>query len=384
VLLAACAVLLTGGCRSGPAGLSAPVTPGAGATPVPQARIAVTPATGAVDVRPDLPVTVTATKGRLTEVTVRDGEDRDVGGTLAADGSTWTSTGRLRLGADYSVSAAAVDANGLATREATRFTTLVPKKDLATSISPLTGSTVGVGMPIVVRLTEPVTNRAQVQQGLVVTTSRPVEGAWRWVSDEELHYRPREYWPAGTRVKLDVRLRGLDAGGGVWGDEDRTIRFRVGASMISVVEIAKHRMTIYRNGKVARRVPISTGKAGFLTRNGIKVISEKHRLKVMDASTIGIGRGDPEYYRLDVRYALRVTNSGEFVHAAPWSAGSQGRVNVSHGCVGMSTANAIWLFDHTHVGDVVQVVGSPRTLEPGNGWTDWNVPWETWLAGSAA
>jgi lipoprotein-anchoring transpeptidase ErfK/SrfK len=153
--------------------------------------------------------------------------------------------------------------------------------------------------------------------------------------------------------------------------------------MISVVDVNRLRLTVYRNGKVARVIPVSTGKAGFLTRNGIKVISEKHVLKIMDASTIGISKNDPEYYRLEVPYALRVTNSGEFVHAAPWSVASQGRARVSHGCVGMSTPNAIWLFNQTHVGDIVQVVGSPRHLEPGNGWTDWNVKWSTWLKGSA-
>jgi lipoprotein-anchoring transpeptidase ErfK/SrfK len=153
--------------------------------------------------------------------------------------------------------------------------------------------------------------------------------------------------------------------------------------MVSVVNVPRHTLTVYRNGKRARTIPVSTGKAGFLTRNGTKVVLEKHTLKVMDATTIGIGKSDPEYYRLDVPYALRVTWSGEFVHAAPWSTGSQGRANVSHGCVGMGMSNAIWLFNNTHVGDVIKVVGSPRTLEPGNGYTDWNVSWDKWLEGSA-
>jgi lipoprotein-anchoring transpeptidase ErfK/SrfK len=153
--------------------------------------------------------------------------------------------------------------------------------------------------------------------------------------------------------------------------------------MVSTVDVARHTLTVRRNGKVQRVIPVSTGKDGFLTRNGIKVVLEKHTMKVMDASTIGIGKSDPEYYRLEVPYALRVTWSGEFVHAAPWSVGSQGRANVSHGCVGMSMSNAIWLFNQTHIGDIVRVVNSPRTLEPGNGYTDWNVPWSTWLRGSA-
>jgi lipoprotein-anchoring transpeptidase ErfK/SrfK len=153
--------------------------------------------------------------------------------------------------------------------------------------------------------------------------------------------------------------------------------------MVSVVDVDAHTLTVWRNGQKARVIPVSTGKDGFLTRNGTKVILEKHTLKIMDARTIGIYPGDPEYYRLEVPYAMRITWSGEFVHAAPWSVGSQGRDNVSHGCVGMSPSNAIWLFNQTTVGDVVQVTGSPRTLEPGNGYTDWNVSWSEWLEGSA-
>jgi lipoprotein-anchoring transpeptidase ErfK/SrfK len=169
----------------------------------------------------------------------------------------------------------------------------------------------------------------------------------------------------------------------VWGLTSRTVKFRTGSSMISVVDVNKRTLTVTRNGEVARVIPVTTGKAGFLTRNGIKVILEKHQLKVMDATTIGISQGDPEYYRLDVPYAMRVTWSGEFVHSAPWSVGSQGRTNVSHGCVGMSPTNAVWLYNQSTVGDVVKVVGSPRSLEPGNGYTDWNVSWEDWTAGSA-
>ena len=333
--------------------------------------------------RPDAPIKVTAANGKLTSVVLTGRKGRTVEGTIAADGTTWTATGGLTLNTTYTVLATAVNADGVSSSTTSEFTTVKPKHRLTTSISPLNGQTVGVGMPIVVRLSDPVKDRAAVEGALTVTTSKAIEGSWTWLSDEELHFRPREYWPAGTKVTVDVKLKDVEAGRGVWGAEERTIKFRVGSSMVSVVDVNKLRLTVYRNGKVARVIPVSTGKAGFLTRNGIKVVSEKHTLKIMDASTIGISKSDPEYYRLEVPYALRVTNSGEFVHAAPWSVASQGRARVSHGCVGMSTSNAIWLFNQTHVGDIVQVVGSPRGLEPGNGWTDWNVKWSTWLKGSA-
>jgi lipoprotein-anchoring transpeptidase ErfK/SrfK len=154
--------------------------------------------------------------------------------------------------------------------------------------------------------------------------------------------------------------------------------------MVSVVDVAAHTLTVRRDGELLRVIDVTTGKAGFLTRNGVKVVSEKHRMKIMDAATTGISRSSSEYYRLEVPLAMRVSNSGEFVHAAPWSTGSQGRANVSHGCVGMSMADARWLFELSRVGDIIEVVNSPRAISIGNGWTDWNVPWQAWTTGGPA
>jgi lipoprotein-anchoring transpeptidase ErfK/SrfK len=381
VVASAAGLLLTSGCES----TTSPAAQAAAGAEQPRAavKIAFSPDTSSVDVRPDTTVAVTATDGKLTTVTLLDAAGRSIDGQLASDGSSWTSTGLLRLAQHYRVSAAAVDADGLSTDSTAIFTTVKPKKVLETSISPLSGSTVGVGMPIVMRFNKAVTDRAAVERALTVQSSKAIEGAWSWISDTEVHFRPKSYWPANDRITLDVKLRGVEAGRNLWAMKNRTIKFSTSSSMVSVVNVPRHTLTVYRNGKVARTIPVSTGKAGFLTRDGIKVVLEKHTLKVMDATTIGIRKGDPEYYRLDVPYALRVTWSGEFVHAAPWSTGSQGRANVSHGCVGMGMANAIWLFNQTHVGDIVKVVGSPRTLEPGNGYTDWNVSWNKWLQGSA-
>ena len=142
-------------------------------------------------------------------------------------------------------------------------------------------------------------------------------------------------------------------------------------------------MTVTIDGQVARTIPVTTSKDGFLTRGGTRVISETLEDICMDAASTGATPGDPEYYNLDVRYALRMTNTGEFIHAAPWSVTSQGVANVSHECVGMSTANARWLFQRSRVGDLVTIVSSTRDLEPGNGLTQCNVPWEDWQAGSA-
>jgi lipoprotein-anchoring transpeptidase ErfK/SrfK len=380
------ALALLSGCTSTPSasGPAAQAAVDAGdAAKVSAASIDVTPASASVDVPVDQPVTVTAADGKLTAVTLTDQKDRTVAGAMSADGASWTSTDPLRIADHYRLVAAAVDRAGVTTERSAFFATVAPRKILETSISPLSGQSVGVGMPIIVRFNTTVRDRAAVEQALTVTSSKPAEGAWSWVSDTEVHYRPKEFWPAYSDVKLDVNLKNVDAGRGVWGMANRTVKFHTGSSMVSTVDVDRHTLTVYRNGKKTRVIPVTTGKADFLTRNGIKVILEKHTLKIMDASTIGIAQGSPDYYRLEVPYAMRVTWSGEFVHAAPWSTGDQGRDNVSHGCVGMSMTNAIWLFNKSTVGDVVKVVGSSRPLEPGNGYTDWNVSWSDWLAGSA-
>jgi len=378
------ALVLLSGCTSTSSTPATQAAIGAAAQAAPPATtIEVEPASASTDVAPNQPVIVTATAGTLQTVSLVDDKGRVTAGEIAPDGATWTSSSPLKVARHYRLEASAVDAEGRTTQQMAFFATVTPRAVLETSISPLDGQNVGVGMPVVVRFSERVSDRAAVEEALTVTSSKPIVGSWSWMSDEEVHFRPEEFWPQGTDVTVDVALRGVDAGRGVWGMKDRVVKFSTGSSMISIIDVDNYTLKVFRNGKRLRTIPVSTGKAGFLTRNGTKVILEKHTLKVMDAATIGISPGDPEYYRLDVPYAMRVTWSGEFVHAAPWSVGSQGRDNVSHGCVGMSRSNAIWLFNMSTVGDVVQVVGSPRELEPGNGYTDWNVSWADWTAGSA-
>jgi lipoprotein-anchoring transpeptidase ErfK/SrfK len=351
----------------------------------PPAHIAVTPKDGATGVKPAQPVKVRVEGGRLTRVTLTDADGSKVPGNLSTDNATWSSRGVLDFTSRYTVTASAANADGAPTTSRTTFTTIKPKSELHTAVVPLSGETVGIGLPIQVHFSAPVENRAAVERNLVVESDPAVVGAWHWIDSETVRYRPKEYWTAGTKVTLHVRLQGVDAGNGVYGDEERDIPFTIGRAVRSVVDAKALRMKVYVDGALARTVPVTTGKKGFETRNGIKVVLEKYKLKIMDARTVGISPDDPDYYRLRVHWAIRVTWSGEFVHGAEWSTAAQGRERVSHGCVGMSLSNAKWLFGLTKRGDIIQVVHSPtsKTMELDNGFGDWNLSWSEWTAGSA-
>jgi lipoprotein-anchoring transpeptidase ErfK/SrfK len=375
-LLAAC------GGNSAPAGAAG--GSGSGSTPpaVPAAALQLTPAAGAV-VDPTTPVTVKATSGKIQEVTVTAGDGSVVPGVLNPDG-TWSSTSPLPLAATLAVAATGVNSTGKVSQFTSAFTTVTPTTTVKPwSISPLNNETVGVAMPIVVKFSSPVTDRAAVEARLTVATTKPVVGSWYWVSDSEVHYRPQTYWPAGTDVTLHADLNGVKTGDGAWGVQDRTIVFHVGAAVVSTVDVTAHTLTVTKDGALLKTIPITTGKQGYLTRNGTKVVMSKEKTRTMDSTTVDIPASSPDHYHITVQYAMRLTNSGEFLHAAPWSTGSQGESNVSHGCTGMSTDNAAWLFDLLTRGDPVTYVNSNRALEPGNGWTDWNVSTDNWLKGSA-
>jgi lipoprotein-anchoring transpeptidase ErfK/SrfK len=337
----------------------------------------------------DTRVAVRASSGTLEDVAVYHGKQTPknmVRGELDGDKGTWRANDLLEPGVKYTVVSKGSDEAGASktSRQTFRTESLTLDEQTYPSVAPLQGETVGVGMPVIVTFDLPVAKRAEIERHLNVESSKDVKGTWHWMSDTEVHYRPKTYWPSGTKVKVDVGINGVNAGNGIYGQEDRKVAFKVGSSVVSTVNVATHQMDVEINGEHARTIPITAGKPGFTTRSGVKVIMEKHEVKAMDAATVGISEGSSEYYNIpDVQYAMRVTHSGEFLHAAPWSVGSQGNTNVSHGCVGMSTENAAWLFGISKRGDVVKTVNSGRPLDFGNGWTDWDISWKDYKEGSA-
>ena len=342
---------------------------------MPPAQIAVSPADGTTGVRPDAPVTVTASGGPLTDVTVQDADGHSLQGALSDDKASWTS----------SASSAAWRIGSSPTTVTSTLGTLKPKDSADYYLLPSGSGQVGVGMPVVVQFLGLVDadKQAAIEKHVSVTTSPAVKGAWGWLDARQLIWRPASYWAPGTTVKVTADVAGIETRPGIWTKRNASTSFRVGSAMISTVDVAAHTLTVRRNGAVLRTIPVTAGKKGFETRNGVKVVISRETSRQMDAETTGLAKTDPNYYNVKVQYAMRLTWSGEFLHAAPWSVGSQGRANVSHGCTGMSTANARWLFESSKMGDVVKYVNASRPLESYNGYTMWNMSLAQWATHSA-
>lgn len=341
---------------------------------------------GRTDVPVNLQLAVTATDGALQRVTVESDEPGEVTGALSADKSRWVAAERLEPGTAYVVTSVARDSAGGTKRSVTHFSTMDLTLDQQTwaDVAPLDGETVGVGMPVIVTFDVPVTDKASMERHMTVTSEPAQRGSWYWLSDNEAHWRPASYWEAGSDVTVDLDINSVDAGGGIYGQESRHVEFHIGDAHVYKVNAQTHKMQVFSNGRLLRTIPITTGKEGFTTRSGVKVIIEKFREKRMNSETVGIDRDDPEYYDIDdVAFAMRLTYSGEFIHAAPWSVASQGFANVSHGCTGMSDENAHWLYDMTIRGDVAEYVGTDRPMEFTNGWGDWNLSFADYRDGSA-
>lgn len=351
--------------------------PSVSASPVSAASITSSIPGGTRDVKVNRSVRLNVTKGVLSSVQVTSTEGA-VEGTMSSDKLSWQSTSRLQPGATYKVRGVAVDDQGREKRYEAKFRTQVLPMDKQTypSFFPQPGSTVGVGLPVIVRFDIPVTDRDAIQKHLKVTSKPAQVGGFHWISSREVHWRPKTYWKPGTKVTVVADIDSIPAGNGVFGQVSRTNNFTIGRSMISKVDMKNHTMKVFKDGKLIRTIPITTGEQPkFTTRSGTKVIIEKFRKKRMNSETVGIPVDSADGYDLDnVEYAMRLTYSGEFVHAAPWSVGSQGRANVSHGCTGLSTENAGWLYENTIVGDVIEYTGTTKMMTLENGFGDWNLP----------
>lgn len=339
---------------------------------------------GAIGVSVEEPVTVNVEAGVLGDVTLVNAQGRVVAGELSPDGISWRSAEPLGYNKRYTLDAAAYGLGGVTHTSAT-FETHSPQNLTMPYVSPVDGAVVGVGQPISVNFDEVIPNRLAAQRAITVTTTPEVEGAFYWRNGREVRWRPAQYWTPGTTVEVRVKTYGVDLGDGLFGQDDVTTRFTIGDEVIATADDATKTLTVRVNGNVVKTMPISMGKDSTPTDNGTYIIAERLADMVMDSSTYGVPVNSPDGYRTEVKWATRMSYSGIFVHAAPWSVGSQGRANVSHGCLNASTENAKWFYDNTKRGDIVNVVNTVGPTLPGTeGLGDWNIPWERWKAGNAA
>jgi lipoprotein-anchoring transpeptidase ErfK/SrfK len=367
LLAAAC----SGGGGGGGAGTStrsSSATAAAGSS----VRLSITPASGSTRVAPNAGITVTAARGKLTRVSVQAGGD-PVAGAMNSAATSWHSTWDLAVGTHYTVTATAHGAAGAPVTQTSSFTTLSPASTFQAMIFEGEHDTYGVGMPIIIDFSRPVTDKAAVEQALQVQTSRPVIGSWYWDGSQQVDFRPREYWPAGTTVSFTGHLDGVEAAPGVYGDHTLTQSFRIGISLIVVASTATHYMNLYRNGKLYRHWPISSGRPTLPTPDGSYLTIDKGNPVRM------VGPG----YNEEVPWSVRFTWTGDYLHDAYWSVAEQGTLNVSHGCVNMPPADAEAYYKMELPGDPVTITGSPAAGTWDNGWTEWFLTWPQYLKGSA-
>jgi lipoprotein-anchoring transpeptidase ErfK/SrfK len=384
-MIAAGALVFLAGCSGNDAGGSA-----AQIADAPEAHVALAVADGSTDVSPVVPLEVTVTGGELSDVTVTDGAGTEVPGAVTdspdqAGAAVWTPETPLAYGTSYTLEATATNEDDAEATTSSTFTTVTPQTLSTPSIGPLDGTTVGVGMPIRVYFDDAVADKAAVESHLEVTSSNPTDGVWSWLNDSEVHFRPSKYWPPNTDITLDANLYGVDFGEGTWGEKDRSVSFTVGAKHVSVADAGTHTLQVYDGDRLVQTFPMSAGGPDFPSRNGAHVVTELNQDRVMDSSTYGVPVDSPHGYRTPVEYAVRLSNNGEFVHAAPWSVAQQGNANVSHGCINLSTERAAWFFNFSQPGDVVEIKNSNGpTLSAADGDIyDWAIPWAEWQAGSA-
>ncbi|MEU1012858.1 Ig-like domain-containing protein [Streptomyces sp. NPDC005890] len=350
------------------------------------ARIAITPGQGAYDVGVNGPVGVTVSHGKLTKVTMTAvATGAEIPGALSADGTSWKPNGRLERATRYQIAAEAVDAKGRSVTGNATISTVSPANDFIGHVSPENGSTVGVGMPVTVSFGKAVSDKAAVESEIRVSSSSGQRVVGHWFNDHRLDFRPEHYWKPGSTVTVTLSRQGIQ----------KTVTFKIGRSQISTVDAKTKQMTVVRDGKTIKTIPISSGSREHPTYNGQMVISEKFKHIHMNGASVGLTEkdGKPSYDIKAVPHAMRLTDSGTFIHGNYWGADSVfGKANTSHGCVGLKDVRgggdgrqpAAWFFDHSMIGDVVVVKNSDdkTTLAPDNGFSDWNMPWSEWVAGS--
>ena len=361
-----------------PAAVESPsASPTVQAAPV---SITASPEDGAVAVNPASLPTVTATNAVIESVSLKPAAGGEaVPGTTSADGATWTADAPLAFNTTYAMDVVLEDQAGKQTTRTQSFETVKPANEANAFMYPQNAAVVGVGQPIEINFSEPVTNKDAVEKAIKVTSSSGQAGAFYWITDTKVRYRPEEFWAPNSAITVDMQLFGVDFGNGMIGNFNETRTFNTHNTRLAVVDNVTKTMQVFIDGQLTRTFPVTLGEPTWPSPSGYQVVVSQHEKLPFRAESIGLKPGDPDYYEpFDASWASRLTNSGVFVHQALNGAVSAlGSINVSHGCVGMSAEGAKYFFDTFDPGDVVQVLNTeagPVSIDDGYG--DWNIPWD--------
>ncbi|MFD3933201.1 Ig-like domain-containing protein [Streptomyces sp. NPDC058614] len=360
-----------------------------------EASITITPKDGSDNASINNAAKVTVSKGTLTDVTMKTADGTAVAGEISADKLSWAPSGQLERSTTYKITAEAADSEGRVAHENASFTTVSPANSFIGNFTPEDGSTVGVGMPVSINFDKSITNKADVEKGITVSSSSGQEVVGHWFSANRLDFRPEDYWTGGSTVTLKLNLDGVEGASGVYGVQQKTVTFKIGRNQVSIVDAKTKTMKVTQNGTTIKTIPISAGSPENKTYQGVMVMSEMFKETRMNGATVGFtdDDGKGEYDIKDVPHAIRLSASGTFIHGNYWGAKSVfGSVNTSHGCVGLSdtkgandpNTTAAWFYNHSMIGDVVVVQNTgDKTIAPDNGLNGWNLDWAAWTAGSA-
>ncbi|WP_081952045.1 L,D-transpeptidase [Kitasatospora phosalacinea] len=374
-----------GGASAGAPADSGSPADGGGVPKASAAQLTVTPADGAADVQPKDGLRVAVTGGKLTTVTVTDKNGKAVDGKISDDGLSWKPGGQLGVGTTYTVSAQAVDAEGLVAASTSTFTTLTPAKTAGTSDNIADNGTYGVGMIVSVTFAKPIKNKEAVLGGITVTSSDGKTARGHWFGDKRVDFRPEDFWTPNTKVTVKYRLKNVEVSPGVYGDVDKDEPFGIGRYQVSTVDAAAHTMTVDSGGGRTETVPITAGNDENPSWNGTMLIYSKEVVTRMNSATVANVKG-AEYDVQDVPHAMRLTRTGTYVHGNYWGGNVFGRTNASHGCVGLAdvkggsdTSNGGKFFKSSIIGDVVKIKNSKgKTVDGDNGLSGWTIPWSKW------
>ncbi|TVT06836.1 L,D-transpeptidase family protein [Amycolatopsis bartoniae] len=359
----------------------APAAGGSGsASEVSPAKLTTQPAAGAQNVAPGDPAKVTVADGQLQSVALTNPDGKQVAGQLAADKRSWTSTEALGYGKTYTWSGTATGADGKTVPLSGQFTTVTPKRQVSGTLNVGDAKTYGIAMPIALTFSSKVTDKAAAEKALTVETTPKTEGSWAWLSDTQVHWRPKEYYQPGTKVTVTAKIYGVKIGDGVYGKQDVSASFTIGRSQIVKGDTRTHRMQVIRDGKQIADYPVSYGldsDPGRVTHSGTHVVMEKY-------PTYSMSNPRYNYTDVNVPWAVRISNNGEFIHGLAASVWAQGKKNISHGCLNLSPARAKEYYDGVLTGDPVEITGSTQQLSPKDGdYSDWTYSWADWSKLSA-